>query len=68
MKKENNNQGIFLNQAIKNILEEIDSLLIKNKILKTLEIKLEDAAGKVSAEEISSKENIPGYRLSLIHI
>ena len=66
MKKENNNQGIFLNQAIKNILEEIDSLLIKNKILKTLEIKLEDAAGKVSAEEISSKENIPGYRSSVM--
>ena len=62
MKKQNNNQGIYLNQAIKNILEEIDSLLIKNKILKTVEINLEDAAGKVSAEEISSKENIPGFR------
>ena len=44
MKKQNNNQGIYLNQAIKNILEEIDSLLIKNKILKTLEVNLEDAA------------------------
>ena len=66
MKKENNNQGIYLNQAIKNILEEIDSLLIKNKILKTVEINLEDAAGKVSAEEISSKENIPGFRSSVM--
>ena len=66
MKKQNNNQGIYLNQAIKNILEEIDSLLIKNKILKTLEVNLEDAAGKVSAEEISSKENIPGFRSSVM--
>ena len=66
MKKQNNNQGIYLNQAIKNILEEIDSLLIKNKILKTVEINLEDAAGKVSAEEISSKENIPGFRSSVM--
>ena len=66
MKKQNNNQGIYLNQAIKNILEEIDSLLIKNKIIKTQEINLEDAAGKVSAEEISSKENIPGFRSSVM--
>ena len=66
MKEENNHQGIYLNQAIKNILEEIDSLLIKNKILKTQKINLEDASGKVSAEEISSEENIPGYRSSVM--
>ena len=41
-------------------------MLIKNKILKTVEINLEDAAGKVSAEEISSKENIPGFRSSVM--
>ena len=71
-----NSQGLYLNDAIKKILEEIDTLLVKNNILHKEEINLEEALGKVSMEEILSEEDMPGYRssvmdgyaLSLIHI
>ena len=71
-----NNQGLYLNHAIKKILEEIDSLIVKNNFYHKEEINLDEALGKVSMEEIISEEDIPGYRssvmdgyaLSLIHI
>jgi len=59
-------QGLYLNDAIKKILEEIDTLLVKNNILHKEEINLEEALGKVSLEEILSEEDIPGYRSSVM--
>ena len=61
-----NNQGLYLNDAIKKILEEIDTLIVNNEILHKEEINLEDALGKVSMEEILSEEDIPGYRSSVM--
>ena len=61
-----NSQGLYLNEAIKKILEEIDTLLLKNNILNKEEINLDEALGKVSLEEILSKEDIPGYRSSVM--
>ena len=58
-----NNQGLYLNDAIKKILEEIDSLIVKNNFYNKEEINLDEAHGKVSMEEIISEED-----LSLIHI
>ena len=56
MRIENNRtQGLYLNDAINKILEEIDSLILKNNILRNEEINLDEALGKVSIEEISSK-------------
>ena len=63
-----NNQGLYLNDAIKKILEEMDTLIVNNEILHKEEINLDEALGKVSMEEILSEEDMPGYRLSLIHI
>ena len=61
-----NNQGLYLNDAIKKILEEIDTLIVKNNILHNEEINLDEALGKVSMEEILSEEDIPGYRSSVM--
>ena len=61
-----NNQGLYLNDAIKKILEEIDSLIVNNEILHKEEINLDEALGKVSMEEILSEEDIPGYRSSVM--
>ena len=67
MRIENNRtQGLYLNDAINKILEEIDSLILKNNILRNEEINLDEALGKVSIEEILSKEDIPGYRSSVM--
>ena len=67
MKIENNRtQGLYLNDAINKILEEIDSLILKNNILRNEEVNLDEALGKVSIEEILSKEDIPGYRSSVM--
>ena len=68
-----NNKGLYLNDAIKKILEEMDTLIVNNETLHKEEINLDEALGKVSMEEILSEEDIPGYRssvmdLSLIHI
>jgi len=59
-------QGLYLNDAIKKILEEIDNLIVKNEILNKEEINLDEALGKVSLEEILSEEDIPGYRSSVM--
>jgi len=61
-----NNQGLYLNDAIKKILEEIDTLIVNNEILHKEEINLDEALGKVSMEEILSEEDIPGYRSSVM--
>ena len=61
-----NNQGLYLNDAIKKIFEEIDTLIVKNNILQNEEINLDEALGKVSMEEILSEEDIPGYRSSVM--
>jgi len=61
-----NNQGLYLNDAIKKILEEMDALIVNNEILHKEEINLEEALGKVSMEEILSEEDIPGYRSSVM--
>jgi len=61
-----NNQGLYLNDAIKKILEEIDTLIVNNEILHKEEINLEEALGKVSMEEILSEEDMPGYRSSVM--
>ena len=67
MRIENNRtQGLYLNDAINKILEEIDSLILKNNILRNEEINLDEALGKVSIEEILSTEDIPGYRSSVM--
>ena len=64
-----NNQGLYLNDAIKKILEEIDSLIVNHEILHKEEINLDEALGKVSMEEILSEEDIPGYRsVSYTHL
>jgi len=47
-----NNQGLYLNDAIKKILEEMDTLMVNNEILHKEEINLDEALGKVSMEEI----------------
>jgi len=59
-----NNQGLYLNDAIKKILEEMDTLMVNNEILHKEEINLDEALGKVSMEEILSEEDMPGYRSS----
>ena len=61
-----NNQGLYLNDAIKKILEEMDTLIVNNEILHKEEINLEEALGKVSMEEILSEEDMPGYRSSVM--
>jgi len=61
-----NNQGLYLNDAIKKILEEIDTLIANNEILHKEEINLDEALGKVSMEEILSEQDIPGYRSSVM--
>ena len=67
MRIENNStQGLYLNDAINKILEEIDSLILKKNILRHEEINLYESLGKVSFEEILSKEDIPGYRSSVM--
>ncbi len=64
--EKNKIQGLFLKDAIDIILEEIDSLIVKNQILCSKEINLDEALGKVSMEEIFSKDDIPGYRSSVM--
>ena len=61
-----NNQGLYLNDAIKKILEEMDTLIVNNEILHKEEINLDEALGKVSMEEILSEEDMPGYRSSVM--
>ena len=61
-----NNQGLYLNDAIKKILEEMDTLMVNNEILHKEEINLDEALGKVSMEEILSEEVMPGYRSSVM--
>jgi len=41
-----NNQGLYLKDAIKKILEEMDTLIVNNEILHKEEINLEGALGK----------------------
>ena len=53
------NQGLYLNDAIKKILEEMDTLIVNNEILHKEEINLDEALGKVSMEEILSEEDMP---------
>jgi len=60
------NQGLYLNDAIKKILEEMDTLIVNNEILHKEEINLDEALGKVSMEEILSAEDMPGYRSSVM--
>ena len=40
-----NSQGLYLNDAVKKILEELDTLLVKNNILHKEEINLDEALG-----------------------
>ena len=61
-----NNKGLYLNDAIKKILEEINTLIVNNEIIHKEEINLDEALGKVSMEEILSEEDIPGYRSSVM--
>ena len=61
-----NNQGLYLNDAIKKILEDMDTLILNNEILHKEEINLDEALGKVSMEEILSEEDMPGYRSSVL--
>ena len=61
-----NNQGLYLNDAIKKILEDIDSLIVNNNFYHKEEVNLDEALGKVSMEEILSEEDIPGYRSSVM--
>ena len=61
-----NNKGLYLNDAIKKILEEMDTLIVNNEILHKEEINLDEALGKVSMEEILSEEDMPGYRSSVM--
>ena len=42
-----NNQGLYLNDAIKKILEEIDSLIVKNNFYHKEEINLDEALGSM---------------------